>query len=171
MKRIGTGVALAGLLVLAFTGMTTSAKPPPGSGKAKSLSLSSRGLIIKGKLGSYCLPVGERGSVCSDAVFDPTPTRGRLPVRPGGRLAIRTGTAAKLVNVQLARAGSDAAAPAFTSKTLRGRPLGASKQRWVTRLPLDLKGSNLVDVFVRYSFGDASFAARLRTERACRTRS
>ena len=168
MKRTGSVLGLAGVVALAFIGAATSAQTPPAaSGKATVLTLSSTGLTIKGKLGSYCLPLGERASVCADAVFDPKPTRGRLPVRARGRVAITTGAAANLVTFQLIRADTKAPEPEFTSKSLRARPLGSSGRRWVVRLPADLKRADLVNVFVRYPNGDASFGARVDRDSVC----
>jgi hypothetical protein len=91
-------------------------------------------------------------------------------VRPSGRLILHTGTAAKLVNLQLLSASGDPA-PGVAGKTLRAYALGPSKRRWAATLPRTLDGADLVTAFVRYSFGDASFAARVRTDSACGARS
>jgi hypothetical protein len=167
VKRIGSVLGL-GVLALTLTGIATPAKAPPtASGTPTKATITSRGLSIKGAVGSFCLPVEGGPGVCEDSLFDPTPTRGRLPIRAGGRLAIRTGAPAKLVSIQLLRADAGATEPEFTSRSLRARAPGASKQRWLVKLPGDLKGANLVSVFVRYTFGDASFDARVRTGGAC----
>jgi hypothetical protein len=167
VKRIGAVLGL-GALALMLTGIATPAKAPaPASGKPREATITSQGLTIKGALDSFCLPIEGGPGVCEDSFFDPTPTRGRLPVRAGGRLVIRTGAPAKLVSVRLLRADAGATEPEFASRSLRARARGASKQRWVVKLPADPKDANLVSLFVQYSFGDASFGARVRTGGAC----
>jgi hypothetical protein len=158
------GLALAAALALAIAAVATPSADP--SRTAKVAWFSSAGLTIQGKLGSSCLPSGTSRMVCRDAATDPMPTLGRLPLRAGSRIVVRTGTAATLVDVQLLTASGDAA-PNQTGKTMRAQPLGRAKLRWAATLPTNLDGAELMRAFVRYAVGDATFAIRIRLDSSC----
>ena len=79
---------------------------------------------------------------------------------------MRTGTAATLLNLQLLTANGNAV-PGETGATLRAQRVGRSARRWAATLPSQLDGAELIRTFVRYRFGDASFAIRIRAEGSC----
>jgi hypothetical protein len=99
--------------------------------------------------GSYCWsrpPVG----LCVDAKAPITADA--LAVRQGGEVRAELGIEADLVDAAIRRGPPD----------LPVRRVGGSKRRLAIRLPGYVEGRTVVDLFVRYPEGDASFGARLR---------
>jgi hypothetical protein len=164
-KRLVSGAVLAfGLIAIAAA---PAQAPPRHADRATTLTVASRGVMIRAKLGSHCLPGRPNENWCADLPFDPMPTRGRLPVRPGDGLTIRVSMPARVVSVQLMRTGADRSAPEVATKAIRARAVGSSGRRWSVTLPADLARADLVSVFARYPAGDANFSARLLGNNGC----
>ena len=121
-----------------------------------SLSVTRDGLTAQATVGSFC------AGWCVDTSY-PLPIRGRLPVRPGGRVLLTTSVAARELDAQLVRVRGRRFKE-LARLTVRQR----SPHRWVATLPARLRGANRVDVFIRWrnntdGDGDASFQAGIRT--------
>ncbi len=122
-------------------------------------------LTIRSTVGSYCVAGRPHGHVhpamCADYVY-PLPTRGRLPVRAGDRLALRFRHNPRILDsVRSATArplrvhGQDFHAVGASVKPRRTRN---GSDRWRLRLPRDIGDANVLAVSVTYrGFGDCEF--------------
>jgi hypothetical protein len=133
------------------------------------LSLSRAGLTAQATAGSMCRqpPPGEAGpGLCVDAAY-PLAVRGRLPVRPRGRVVLETSVDASKLHARLMRVRGRAVER--VGGRLEVRRL--SGRRWAVTLPGQLGDADVLDVFLRWEnprdgHGDASFWGGIR--RACR---
>lgn len=112
--------------------------------------------VERAQLGSYCLPSSHGSEGCGDAAFDPSPP-GRLPVAPGNVVTFGLGALAKSVSVRLARTNPRGQV-SYPVGTLHGGRIGPGN-RWEVQLPKQLPPVHVLEVFVRYPFGDADFEA------------
>jgi hypothetical protein len=148
-----------------------------GSGSAASSGASSRnhtpalwfrhaGLTERATLGSYCVstvqPDGTSTGGCGDAAY-PLRTHGRLPVRPGGRVVVRTSVVARHLQATLLQAGSSSSNP--NGGRLHARRLSA--RRWAVRIPAVVPSGGVLDVSLRWhdardGQGDADFWGGMR---------
>ena len=110
----------------------------------------------RAQLGSYCLPTGHGSRVCADAAFDPSPP-GRLAVHPRDLVLLNAGAPAKSLSVRLATT-NDRGQVSYPNGLLHAYAIGP-ENRWAVPLPRNLPQARILSVFVRYSFGDASFEA------------
>jgi len=176
-SKAGMSVVLAlGCLLAVAGGAPASAlkmsrepaHPPP-------LSAKRGDAVVSASLGSY-----EWGGAIVDAGY-PLPIHKRLPVSPGDRVSLRIGTPAARVVVSLLHVTGEEPIGHEAGDVLAhlgSRPVSSSRDRWVTKLPRDLKGGNVLDVSVQYANnprGQADFWVGLRaarpTQRSAWTRS
>ena len=161
------GVALSGVFATgvsaADAGLATQADLP-------TLSINRAGLSARATLGSFCVTppaTDETGTgLCADSRY-PLRVRGRLPVRPGGRVVLKSSVRARVVVARLVRV--DGAEFETVGRRLAVRRI--SPRRWAVRLRNDLGGANVLDVSMRWrnprdGRGDASFWGGIR--RSCR---
>jgi len=123
------------------------APPPPSAPPTPVLAAGGDRLAMA--RGSYCWsnpPVG----LCVDAKRPITAHA--LSVRRGRELRVDLGIEADVVDASIRDGPPD----------LHARSVGASKRRFAFHLPGYVEGRTVVDLFVRYPEGDASFGARLR---------
>jgi hypothetical protein len=123
------------------------------------LSLARAGLTAQATLGSFCV---DRPGFCADAAY-PLPVRGRLPVRPGGRVVLETSVEASELSVRLLRVPARRTTPVGRQLTVRR----LAPKRWAVTLPERLRDATVLDVFLlwdnpRDGSGDASFWGGVR---------
>lgn len=121
----------------------------------------------RAELGSYCLPAGHSSYGCADVTFDPSPP-GHLSVYSKDLLFFDLGAAPTSLTVRLAHT-VDRRHVSYSGGPLRGGLLGGAN-RWYVQLPNQLGHAHIVDVFVRYRHGDASFEAGIRPRQGQRPR-
>lgn len=158
------GLALA-LTVLMPVAAETQA-PPAKEGQTR-VRVASQGLQISASLGSYCLK-DVRGNVgCADARYVAKPTRGRLPIRGGGRVTILLGARATRVLPDLVRPNSAGTAPVRVAN-LRARRQGPGGKRWTVKLPRRVSSAAAIHISVGYpDRGAATFGAGVQGPRPC----
>ena len=164
-------VALIGLAVSGVLATGGSGAGAAGATQADlpTLSIKRAGLVARATLGSFCTtpPAGGGGAgFCADSAY-PLRVRGRLPVRPGGRVVLKPSVEARGVVVRLMRVDGRDFEP--VGRKLAVRRLSA--RRWAVRLRRDLGGANVLDVSLRWQnprdgAGDANFWGGIR--RSCR---
>lgn len=156
-RKLVLVAALVG--IWAFT-LGTAGGHPPGE-KPKRIWAGSGGLYVRATLGTYCWE-RERSGICADAAY-PLKVRGRLPVRPRGRVALRFADHARHVRVSLTRV-RDREAKSLDWRTRARRPT-ENPHRWRFRLPRKLRGANRLDISARYPNGDGHFSAGIEVRR------
>ncbi len=175
MRRFFALAAAVLALLVALTGSFALAHHIPHGDPFK-LTVSNHVKSVRGSLGSYCTKrrhlEGEKYSdlVCGDAL-GPIPVKGSLPVRPGGRLLIRTAVRTRSVMVTpvfLGRGpwGRDGERFNFL-RARRARRVGSSPYRWRYQLPKNLRGATRLSVSIRWDHpsegaGDADFWVGIR---------
>jgi hypothetical protein len=149
-------LAAAGVAVVAIAAVVLgpAGAHPPGE-QPKRIWVESGGLYVRPALGAYCW-MHDRVGVCADRVY-PREVRGKLPVRPRGAVGLIVPDHARSVSAWLTRVRGGEP-ERLRWKTTARRPT-ANPHRWRLRLPARLRGADRLDVFVRYSGGDASFSA------------
>lgn len=163
MRRRTTGLIGTGLaaVLVGVAALGSAGAHPPGE-QPKRIWVGSGGLWTKGALGAYCWTRDGAG-VCADRVY-PDRVPGRLPVRPGGRVALIVPDHARGVSVSLTRVRSDKGR-SIGWRTKAHRPTG-NPHRWRLRLPARLRDADRIDVFARYAGGgDAFFSAGIDIRR------
>jgi hypothetical protein len=131
------------------------------------LAISRAGLTANAARGSFCAspPAGTVApGICVDGRY-PLSVRGRLPVRPGGRVVLRFDVDVNELQVRLGDV--DGATFERIGGPLTVKRLG--RLRWAVKLPQRLGTARLLDVFVRWNNsedgrGDASFWGGIRQE-------
>jgi hypothetical protein len=131
-----------------YASFAAALAPPPPSAPPRPV-LEAGGDRLAMARGSYCWsnpPVG----LCVDAKRPITAHA--LSVRRGRELRVDLGIEADVVDASIRDGPPD----------LHARSVGGSKRRFAFHLPGHVEGRTVVDLFVRYPEGDASFGARLR---------
>jgi hypothetical protein len=141
---------------LKMSGEPAPPLPPP-------LSAKRGDAVVSATLGDY-----EWGEVISDAGY-PLPIHKRLPVSPGDRVSLRSGSPAARVTVWLLHVADEEPIGHEAGDVLAhlsSRTVSSSRGRWVTKLPRDLKSGNVLDVSVLYANGRgyADFWVGLRSK-------
>ena len=158
-----TGLAVSGVLATGGAGAgaagVTQADRP-------TLSIKRAGLFVRATLGSFCTSPSAGAGLCADSAY-PLRVRGRLPVRPGGRVVLKPSVEARSVVARLMRVDGRDFEP--VGRKLAVRRLSA--RRWAVELRRDLGGANVLDVSLRWQnprdgAGDANFWGGIR--RSCR---
>jgi hypothetical protein len=145
------GLAVPVVLASGVSGQATIEGP--------TLSITRAGLTAEASPGSFCVdPPG----FCADAAY-PLPVRGRLPVRPGGRVVLEPSVDASKLSVRLLRVPARRIMPVGRQLTVRR----LAPKRWAVTLPRRLRDATVLDVFMRWDnprdgSGDASFWGGIR---------
>jgi hypothetical protein len=152
MRRI----AAAAAMILAFSAGGVAAAGE--STRARPLVIAAGGNRVRATLGSYCVTHGNSGE-CADALY-PLRVHGRLEVRPGRRIELRTHdrrvTEVKVEGLRVHGRDIERGNWAFA---VAGDHLS---RRIRVRLPDELDGINRLDVGLRYQgSGDADYWARI----------
>jgi hypothetical protein len=156
MRRI----VVAAAMVLSFSGAAAAAAGE--SKRPRPLVIAAGGERVTATLGSYCVTHGDSGE-CADALY-PLRVHGRLEVRPGRRIELRT---------------HDRRVAEVRVRGLRVHDRDIKRGDWVVvvagdrlsrrirvRLPDELDGINRLDVSLRYrGSGDADYWARIAVRR------
>jgi hypothetical protein len=143
-------------MVLAVAGVAVAAAGE--SKRPRKLVIAAGGDRVTATLGSYCVTHGNSGE-CADALY-PLRVHGRLEVRPGQRIELRTHDrqVAKVTVRGLRVHGRD------VERSVRIAAVAGDRlsRRIRVRLPEELDGVNRLDVSLRYrGSGDADYWARI----------
>lgn len=155
MRRLSV-VAIAGVAALMAVSPAIASAPD----EPFSLEVSSHGQSVNASLGSFCDAYAE-APYCSDSAY-PLETHGRLPIHPGGRIALRPdaslGAPALRVRVSIVR--YERGDRQYTSEPREARPTDTSGRVWVIQMPHRLRGARILSIDVAYPDGsDANFEA------------
>ncbi|MFN2612735.1 MAG: hypothetical protein ABR536_05140 [Solirubrobacterales bacterium] len=135
---------------LAVAGSPAVARAPGRQG----MTLTSRGESVIATQGSYCGPAAQAGAnLCADYGY-PLRVSCKLPVKRGGRVAIRTETPATALTASLI--GPDPQAPGKRLRKAPGGGGGADGMRWKFKLPSRTRDYAAIDAFARYTTGGDS---------------
>ena len=152
MRRIAAATAM----ILAVSAGDIAAAGE--SKRPRPLVIAAGGDRVRATLGSYCVTHGNSGE-CADALY-PLRVHGRLEVRPGGRIELRThdrGVAE--VKVEGLRVHGRDIERGDWAFAVAGDHIS---RRIRVRLPDELDGINRLDVSLRYQgSGDADYWARI----------
>ena len=152
MRRpAGLTVALAVLLLGLIVGPLASAGD---SRKKPATWITVRGLTDRATLTSICGTASNAGGFC--AVTDDRFV-GRLPVKPGNRVRVRTRPGAGRVRAYLLRLQDNDEIAEWIDWNRRATEVeGSNGRRWRFRLPQALEDANAIHLFLRYP-GGASY--------------
>jgi hypothetical protein len=165
MMAAAAGLAAPAVLASGVLGLASHRRAETG---APELWISRAGLTERATTGSYCMERstggGDSTGACADAGY-PLPTRGRLPVRPGTRVILRTSVQAGTVHAVLVRV--DGSRFEQVGRHLHVRRLSA--RRWAVELPARLRSASVLDVSLRWDNaqdgrGDADFWGGFRQD-------
>jgi hypothetical protein len=176
VMRMNIRLITAALVALSVVPAAALAASDQGSLAPRPALVSAHGLTVRSTVGSFCVNGrSRRGAsvgMCADSAY-PLPTRGRLPVSGGDRVALRFRHNPRIQD----RIGSVVVTPVHASRhSAPDDPLlhpvsamqnGAHPSHWHVRLPAGLGNANTLDISVRYSHhhGDADFWAGIRASR------
>ena len=163
MRRVAL---LCGVLLTGACATSGARADPDIAVQTPTLSLKHAGLYEMATQGTFCVtpPPGGGSGLCADFAY-PLPVAGRLPVRPGGRVVLRSSVEATSVIARLLRVDGSTIKPVATS--LRVSQLSA--KRWAVKLPRRLRHANVLDAFIRWDNaidgrGDADYWGGIRRD-------